>query len=129
VDVSVTGDGNAPTPGPLSLTTTVAGDLIFAAVSGNHNATTYSAGTGFTMNNFINGADAQATEWCQQSTAGAISASFGSTDNDDYSMAMVAFKAASGTNASGSEGALYFDTTTTSFTGYVYHASAWNRFS
>jgi hypothetical protein len=129
VDVSVTGDGNAPTPGPLSLTTTVGGDLIFAAVSGNHNGTTYSAGTGFTLNNFINDADAQATEWCQQSSDGAISASFGATDNDDYAMAMVAFEAVTGTGVTGAEGDLYFDTTTTPFTGYVYHASAWNHFS
>jgi len=120
---------NAPTPAPLSITTTVAGDLIFAAVSGNHGGVVYTAGSGFSLNNFVNGSDAQATEWALQSSPGSISATFGATSNDDYAMALIAFQPQPSFSVPGSEGDLYFDVSTVPFTGYLYHSSSWHQFA
>ncbi len=128
VDVSATGIGNSAQPSALSITTSQAGDLIFAAISGDHNATVYSAATGFSLCSFINNSDAQASEWCQQPVAGDISATFVATDNDFYAMAVVAFKASSSEIVAGSAGDLYFDTSLHPWQGYVYHDGQWNTF-
>ena len=93
LDVAISGHGNAATPAPLSITTGTAGDLIFLGVSGFSSSTTYSAGSGYVMNNFINGNDAQATEWQAQVSAGVITGTFGATNNTDYSMGMIAMLA------------------------------------
>jgi hypothetical protein len=129
VDVSTGENLNSTSVTAMNLTTTVNGDFLFAAIQGGHGALSYSASTGFTLNNMINGSDAQATEYQIQATAGGVSASFNVTagTQDYYNACFFAFEPANTAPVAGTEGALFFNTISPIFIEYVYHSGTWDQ--
>lgn len=109
IDVSAFSKGNGTTQ-TATLTTTVSKTLLYAAIEGDHNTDTYSAASGYTRDNFINGSDAIATAWKQHSSSGSISGGFTGGLNF-YALGFIAFWPFI-TGTPGSDGDFYINTTT-----------------
>jgi len=133
VNATATADVTANTysgtsPTSLPITTTYATDFIFAANAGYHNVNVFSLG-GFILDAQSNGGDANAIGHLVTSSTGTytltVTVTTGGADNQP--IILVAMKAAA--PISGTEGAIYFQTSTTPYTGFVYHSGAWNQFS
>jgi hypothetical protein len=61
-------------------------------------------------------------------TVGTYSGAWTLGYNEENGTTMLALRAG-GTSLSGSEGDLYFQTSASPFTGFVYHDAEWNQFS
>lgn len=127
-----TGSGNPSSQtATVSVTTAVLNDFLFFGVGGAHNGNVFSFGSPFALDSQINGNDSQAIGHSSAGSAGTYTASVtisGGTGTDYDQLVLIAFEPVSA-GISGSEGDLYFDTSTTPLTGYVYHSSVWSTFS
>lgn len=126
-----TGSSNPSSQTPtVSVTTTVANDFLFLAVGGSHDGNVFSLASPFTLDSQVNGNDAQAVAHASVGAAGAYTATVtmsGGTGTAYNQLVLIAFKPLS-LGITGAEGDIYFDTSTTPFTGYVYHSSTWYEF-
>ena len=128
VDVSASNSpGGYSGPTSVGVTTTVNGDLIFAAISGAFGGGTITPGSGFTGLTTESGSVTTGAAYALQATAGAISTTFSSSSNY-WAQAMVALKANPNGPLPGTDKDIYFDTTSSTYAGYVYHNSYWNPF-
>lgn len=120
---------NGTTPASLSITTTYTTDFIFAAIAGYHNADVFTFSGAFTLDAQSNGSDANAIGHLVVSAAGTytLTVTTGGAGSDNQPIILIALQATA--QASGAEGDIYFQTSTTPFTGFVYHGTMWNRFS
>jgi hypothetical protein len=121
IDTSNTGSS-----APLAITTTFANDFLLGACAGGGGAFTWSLP--FTLdvqdNSYGNAFVAIGHDIVSAAGTYTLTVTAGAVDN----IAIVAFQT-SASPLSGSEGNFYFDTTTTPYTGYVYHSSVWQEFS
>lgn len=126
VDVSSiqSGSSNSPSAG---LTTTLPNDFVIAPVAALF-PVTYSINSGWTIDasssNGTYGSGALAHQII--STASAVIATYTTSGSNAWHLPLIALKANS-TPVSGSEGQLYFKTTSTPYVEYVYHSSSWHQ--
>ena len=121
---STTVDGSwvATTSLTPSITTTVANDLVVATWLGGGGACPSVPSGGWVGDCYRdNGWVTLEPVALAATTAGAYTLTWGS---NDVGQLMVALKADS-TPVAGTEGQIYYDTTTTPYTAYVYHTGAW----
>jgi hypothetical protein len=120
---STTDGWNHGTSLTQSLTTTVTNDLVLSLYQeGGSTCPTVSGGWSFTCYR-DNGWNSAA--FATQVTTTATSYSVTWTGSTPNYVDVLAFKASS-TPVTGIEGQLYFDTSTSPYTQYIYHTSAWN---
>jgi len=97
LDTSAASLGNSTTPSSGSATTTAAGDLIFSVMDvTNGIATSFAAGSGFTVRTNLASADAFLDEDQVQTSAGAIAGTWTVSPSVNWAVAMAAFKASNG---------------------------------
>jgi hypothetical protein len=126
VDVTATAYQTS-SPSTTSITTTNAVDFIFAAVAGFHNVNTFSFSAPFVLSAQSNGNDANAIGYDSVVTTGTYSLVVtltGAADNQP--VILVALKS---NLAAGSEGDIYFNTSTAPYSGFVFHDGIWKAFS
>lgn len=123
---SVASSGSPTTS--LTVTTTLPNDLLIAAYADGTGNNSGSMNSGWTSI-FFNGDN----DWWDLAVAYQVASSVGNysgqwtlTHSSANNTAIAALKAKS-TPVSGSEGDLYFQTSATPYTGFVYHDSAWNQ--
>jgi hypothetical protein len=119
--------GGYADPTATSVTTTTNGDLIFSAILGAFGGGTVTPSPGFTALTTVASAATLGAAYAVQSTAGAISNTYTSTPNY-WAQILIALEANPNGPLPGTDKDIYFDTTSSTFAGYVFHAGTWNPF-
>jgi hypothetical protein len=127
VDATASYEGTGTTSF-LSLTLANSTDLVVSGVA------TYSSGSSFTASP-LTIAVYNSGNPCGAVAYGVLSSGLStitmstSSSNSDFPLVAAAFKAVVSTPVSATEGALYFQTSSNPYTGYVYHNSLWRLFT
>lgn len=111
----------------VSVTTTNGNDITLIFVANNGSTDSYTAGTGWTIAAQGTPFDNDCIGSAIPSTVGAQSYSWTIGNTAATHAIAVALKGNS-TGQAGSEGDIYFDTTTSPLTGYAYHSGGWLKF-
>jgi hypothetical protein len=127
VDVSTTTTGGYGAPPSSNITTTKSNDLVFLACMGQFGGGTLTPSGPFTLLNNASSSVDLAAAYALQATAGSVTGQFTSTSNY-WGQVLVAFEANPDGPLPGAEKDIYFDTTSSTYAGYVYHDTYWNPF-
>jgi hypothetical protein len=130
VDQSITSSDHSSMAGPISVTTAAPNDLVLACV-GSSSGGSATVSSGFTQLSDQEAAYNQnvtAVAYSVETSPASVSASFSLPSTGAWCMALIALKAISDP-VSGTEGDLYFQTSSSPYTSYVLHSGAWQPFS